>query len=115
MCPTHICSTATYTSGHIAEFSSAEPWLPESGTISVTFTLHMNVPADDYEVLLQIGDQYLSGADYNVLLLNKGVPEADTRLNSLRHTISVSHVIQWLYSNYVYQTLHSPCPAIVSK
>ena len=92
-CP--VSSTANYTSDAITEFADAEPWLPESGTISVTFTLHMNVPAGDYEVVLQISDPDRSNADYNVILLNKGVPEVNEALNNLRHTITVSHSYEY--------------------
>ena len=55
----------------------------------------MSVPAGDYEVLLQMSDPDISNADYNVILLNKGVPEVNEALNNLRHTITVRHSYEY--------------------
>ena len=83
-------SAGTYTSSPIEQSVREEPWLPKSGTITVSFTLHMNVPAGDYEVLLLMADKEICDADYNIIMLNKDVVEMDAALNNLKHKISVS-------------------------
>lgn len=90
-------STANYTSAHISEFTNAEPWLPESGVISVPFSLNMNVPPGVYEMLLELADPLLTGnPDYNIILLNENIAELATGLNHLGHNITVS-IYLWFY------------------
>ena len=61
-----------YTTEHISAFTDAEPWLPESGVITVSFSLRMNVPSGEYEVLLEMNDpQDYGNPDYNILLTNE--------------------------------------------
>ncbi|XP_067934307.1 uncharacterized protein [Watersipora subatra] len=84
-------STEVYISEHIQEFTKAEPWLPESGVITVPFSLQLDVPPGQYELLLELGDPILAGnPDYNIILLNSGVVELDSAINSLGHSITVT-------------------------